>query len=38
MTLLGAGALSLELDGLWTRTRAGITELKALGYFGRWAE
>ena len=43
----GAGPLSLELDGLWTRTRAGRTELKvirdantgiALGAFGRWAE
>ena len=43
----GAGPLSLELDGLWTRTRAGRTELKvirdantgiALGSFGRWSE
>ena len=39
--------LSLEMDELWTRTRAGRTELKvirdantgvALGSFGRWAE
>ena len=38
--------LSLEMDGLWTRSRAGRTELKvirdantgaALGAFGRWA-
>ena len=37
----------LELDGLWTRTRRGRTELKvirdaaagiALGTFGSWAE
>ena len=42
-----AGPLSLEMDGLWTRTHAGRTELKvirdantgvALGAFGRWAE
>ena len=38
---------TLELDGLWTRTRSGRTELKvirdaaagtALGTFGSWAE
>ena len=38
---------ALELDGLWTRTRSGRTELKvirntaagtALGAFGSWAE
>ena len=38
---------TLELDGLWTRTRSGRTELKvirdaaagmALGAFGSWAE
>ena len=38
---------TLELDGLWTRTRSGRTELKviraaaagtALGSFGPWAE
>ena len=42
----GAGPLSLELDGLGTRTRGGRTELKvirdantgtALGSFGRWS-
>ena len=38
---------TLELDGLWTRTRSGRAELKvirnadtgiALGYFGHWAD
>ena len=38
---------TLEMDGLWTRTRSGRTELKviraaatgtALGAFGSWAE